>query len=227
MSRPRCFVLLATLSVAASTAFMQKSLPSKIISRPVPASAPNNKVLASRANEKNNDLSSVALHMAGGDSMDDNKFSFAQRIESIKCVVVGAIGGGLALTPFTALHDIIIGRGGLVQNGVAQWEFDTDMGALQAALFAIVYRYCVREDTNPMLNQGIVGAFVLVRTLSRVSVPTYCTAAPLDCGAPLGYFDWDMITQAGLNGIESAALFGAAAVAMEYCFSRKIISKFP
>lgn len=71
------------------------------------------------------------------------------------------------------------------------------------------------------------GAFIVVRTLSRVRVPSYCTAVPLDCGDPLGYFDYDMIQQLVLNGLESVALFGGAAVAMEYAYSKKWISKFP
>lgn len=129
--------------------------------------------------------------------------------------------GGIAATPFIALHDIPL-------YGPAAWEFDTDMGSLQSALFAIVYRYCVREeDDNAMLNMGVIGAFVVVRTLSRVRVPGYCTAAPLDCGSPLGYFDWDMIQQLALNGLESVALFGAAAVAMELAYKKEFISKFP
>lgn len=119
-------------------------------------------------------LSSTSLYMADGD-----KFSFGQRIESIKCVVVGALSGGIALAPFTALHDIALGPE--FSNGVAQWEFDTDMGSLEAALFAIVYRYCIREDENTMLNQGVIGAFCVTRTLSRIRVSSYCTAVPLDC----------------------------------------------
>ena len=39
----------------------------------------------------------------------------------------------------------------------------------------------IREDENPMLNQGIIGAFVLVRVLSKIRVPSYCSYAPLDC----------------------------------------------
>lgn len=155
-----------------------------------------------------------------------NDFSFAQRIESTKAVVVGAVAGGVALTPFSAVHDIWLDGGVHVQNGLAQWEFDTDMGSIEAALFAIVYRYCVREDDNPMLKQGVIGAFALVRILSKIQVPTYCSAVPLSCGEPLGYFDWDMLSQAFYTGIESVALFGAAAAAMEYCFYRNIISKF-
>ena len=57
--------------------------------------------------------------------------------------------------------------------------------------------------------------FVVTRTLSRVRVPGYCTAALLDCGDPIGYFDWDIIQQLLLSGLESAALFGAAAIALE------------
>lgn len=151
----------------------------------------------------------------------EDKFSFQQRIESVKTAAVGALSGGIAATPFIALHDIPL-------YGPAAWEFDTDMGSLQSALFAIVYRYCVREaDDNAMLNMGVIGAFVVVRTLSRVRVPGYCTAAPLDCGSPLGYFDWDMIQQLALNGLESVALFGAAAVAMELAYKKEFISKFP
>ena len=114
---------------------------------------------------------------------DNDKFSFGQRVESIKCVVVGALSGGIALAPFTALHDIALGGPSelVSNNGVAQWEFDTDMGALEAALFAIVYRYCIRQDENTMLNQGVIGAFCVTRTLSRIHVSSYCTAVPLNC----------------------------------------------
>ena len=154
--------------------------------------------------------------------VDDDKFSFAQRIESTKCVAVGAAAGGLGVTPIAALHDILA-----LSGDVAQWEFDTDMGSIEAALFAIVYRYCIRTDTNDMLNQGVIGAFVLTRTLSRIKVPTYCSAIPLNCGAPIGYFDWNMIQQGAWSGLESVALFGAAALAMDYCFQKGFISKFP
>jgi hypothetical protein len=78
-----------------------------------------------------------------------------------------------------------------------------------------------------MLNMGVIGAFVVVRTLSRVRVPGYCTAVPFDCGDPLGYFDWNMIQQLALNGLESVALFGAAAAAMEVAYDREWIGKFP
>eukprot|EP00956_Cyclotella_meneghiniana_P003762 scaffold4568_cov74-Cyclotella_meneghiniana.AAC.5 len=177
---------------------------------------------SSHANRVNHHPTSPATNLASRRrSNSEDKFSPQQRIESVKTGVIGALTGGIAATPFIALHDI-------PSYGLGSWEFDTDMGAIQSALFAIVYRYCVREnDDNGMLNMGIVGAFVAVRTLARVRVPGYCTAAPLDCGDPLGYFDWDMLQQLLLNGIESVVLFGAAAAAMEFSYERNWISKFP
>ena len=74
---------------------------------------------------------------------------------------------------------------------------------------------------------GVVGAFIVVRTLARIRVPSYCTAAPLDCGDPIGYFDYGMIGQLLLNGMESVALFGGAAIAMEVAYRKGWITKFP
>ena len=185
-------------------------------SAPLSLSRPNLPSSTSTSNAVRHDRNLVVLSATG-----DDKFSFYQRIESLKTAVVGLLAGGFAAAPFTALHD-------LPAYGAASWEFDTDMGSLQSALFAIVYRYCVREeDDNDMLNMGVVGAFVVTRTLSWVRVPSYCTTAPLDCGDPLGYFDYDMIRQLALNGLESVALFGGAALAMEYAYSKKWIGKFP
>jgi hypothetical protein len=165
--------------------------------------------------------------VASEDPGPKDKFSFSQRIESVKTGLVGLLSGGVTVTPITFLHDYFF-PGNTIPNGLAQWEFDTDTGSIAAALFAIVYRYCVREgeESNPMLPMGVVGAFVLVRTLSRVRVSYYCEAAPLDCGAPFGYFDWAMLQQALFSGLESIFLFGAAAAVMEYCYKKGYITRF-
>jgi len=164
--------------------------------------------------ENDDDISSTS---------DINKFDMAQRIESLKSVALGALSGGFAVTPVAYLHYVLFSS----PSSIAQWEFVTDMSSLQAALFAIVYRYAVRtDDNNPMLNQGVVGAFVVVRTLSNIHVTDTCQSIPLRCGPPLGYFDWHMIEQAAWGGVESAVLFGAASLAMELAFNQKWISKF-
>jgi hypothetical protein len=155
-----------------------------------------------------------------------DKFTFAQKIESTKAAVFGLFTGGIVVAPFNFLHDVLL-KGATISNGFAQFEFDTDMGSIMGALFAIVYRYCVRkgEETNEMLPMGVIGAFALVRTLSRVRVSTTCTPVPLQCGAPIGYLDWDMLGQAVYSGIESVALFGSVAYAMEYCYTKEWISR--
>lgn len=167
-------------------------------------------------------VASTAASTASSESDDDAKFGFGARIESAKSVVVGALAGGIALAPAALVRDIVVSG-----QSVAQWELDTDMGSLQTALFAIVYRYCIREDTNPQLKDGVVGAFALTRTLSRLQVPSYCSAVPLNCGAPTGYFDWNLLGQLAMNGAEAGIMFFATASAMEYCFEKGYISKFP
>jgi len=153
---------------------------------------------------------------------DDNKFGMEQRIDSGKSLLLGLIVGSVGQAPVSFFHDIIAGSGGL-----AQWEFDTDSAALEAGLFAVVYRYCIRQDENEQLNQGVIGAFVLVRTLSRLSVPSYCSAVPLNCGAPLGYLDWNLLQQIGWSGAESVLMFGLTALAVDIAISKGYISKFP
>ena len=162
-----------------------------------------------------------------------DKFSSYQRIESIKTAIIGAISGSVSASPISAMRYLLLpmminGIDGTVMGDVPSWEYDVDACALQGALFAIVYRYCAREDDdNVMLNAGVVGAFVLVRATSGIRVPGYCTALPLDCGDPLGYLDYEMISQLSWGGIESAVVFGGAALAMEYAYGRGWITKFP
>jgi hypothetical protein len=108
----------------------------------------------------------------------NTKFGMAQRLESVKCAGVGALSASLAVAPVVYFHYIDTTS---ASNALAQWEFVTDMAAVQGALFAIVYRYAIRTDDNPMLNQGVVGAFVVVRTLSNIFVSKECSALPLQC----------------------------------------------
>lgn len=147
-------------------------------------------------------------------SVDVNEFT--ERIESVKAGAVGGLSASVAY----ALP-------GLLYTSTAQWEFDTDMAALSGLLFGIVYRYAVREDSNPNLKQGVVGAFAITRLLAKVRVPDYCVPIPLNCGAPLGYFDENMLGQMAVAGFASFAAYGAAAVALEVAFSQGWVKPFP
>lgn len=158
---------------------------------------------------------------------DESKFGMPQRIDSLKCLIVGALSGSTAMAIPELVHETVLSDLSVAGNGLAQFEFDNDSAAVLAGLFSIVYRYCIRMDNRDQLKQGVVGAFVLTRTLSRIVVPSSCTAFPLSCGEPLDYLNWNMIGQLLVNGVESTILFGAAAAATDYCLSKNWISKFP
>jgi len=91
----------------------------------------------------------------------------------------------------------------------------------------VVYRYATREDNNPQLKQGAVGAFVLVRTLALLKVPDVCLALPLRCGGPLSFLNWDMLLQLAFGAMESAALFASVAFAVEYLAGKGLLGRFP
>ena len=161
---------------------------------------------------------------------DANKFGFAQRIDSGKSLVVGAVVGSLAAAAPVAVHQLVLAPLLDLPTAApwAQFEFDNDAAAVLSGLFAVVYRYGLRQDTtNPQLNQGLIGAAVVSRTLSRVSLPSYCTAVVLQCGPPLGIFDWNVLWQLAASGVESACMYGATAAAMDACMARGWISRFP
>jgi hypothetical protein len=155
---------------------------------------------------------------------DDEKFGWKQRLASIQCLVLGAVVGSIVQAPISFLHTTLMGAGGL-----AQWEYDTDMAAVTGGLFAVVYRYCIREDTNPQLKQGLLGAMILIRTLPQIHIPEYCQAVPLNCGPPLNFYilDWNIIEQLILCGLESSLLFLGTAKAMDNAMEKGYIIKFP
>ena len=186
----------------------------------------------------NNGVVLTAIRSNNNDNNDSNdgggdKFSFYQRIESIKTAILGGVVGSICSTPFIAIHDLLLdgttGGGGTGGGSIANWEFDTDASAVQGALFAIVYRYCIRasDPPNNMLNMGVIGAFVLVRTTSKIQLPTYCTALPLTCGPPLGFLDYTILFALLVNSVEGLALFGSVAYCMEVAYNKQWISKFP
>lgn len=187
----------------------------------IPITSTRTSRLQSSSSSSNND----------NDNDDKDKFGFVQRIDSVKSLLVGALVGSIAIAIPEAIHAVLLAPAWNLPGAaatLAQFEFDCDAAAVTSGLFAIVYRYGVRQDTNnPQLNQGLVSAFVVTRTLSRVVLPSYCTAVSLHCGPPFGYVDWNVLAQLAVNGAESAVLYSATAAAMDACMTRGWISRFP
>lgn len=143
---------------------------------------------------------------------------FGERIESAKTAVVGLLVTGVAATPVEGLIHL---------NFLPQWEFNVDQISVVGAAFALVYRYAVREDENPQLKSGVVGAFSLTRALSSVKVSAACSYAPLECGPPFNYLDYDMTWQLISSLASSGIAFTAAAAAVDAACERGWLKRFP
>ena len=115
------------------------------------------------------------------DNNNNNKYDlpWQQQIENYKCIFFGIGVGIFSVLPFTAFHYFIYQPS---YTSVPQWEFDTYTGAIQGALFCLVYRYAVRPTApSAALGNQVIQSFVGVRTLSRIHVSFSCTALPLYC----------------------------------------------
>ena len=96
-------------------------------------------------------LGSAAFHVAPpvnrGLRSPPMRCSLAEeRLESGKAGLVAALSGSLCAIPPALLA---------TNSFTPQWEFSTDMLAVQLALFGVVYRYAVRSDDNEQLKQGV------------------------------------------------------------------------
>lgn len=179
--------------------------------------------VSTRISEKRRTLNRAARHHTEGPPVSEicservtKGDDTLERLESVKCAVVGAISGSLIAAPVALLSP---------NRLTAQWEFDHDALALSLALGALVYRYAVRTDGNMMLKQGVVSAFVVTRTLSLLKASDTCTALPLNCGAPLGYLDWAMLGQGIFIAVENCFAFAGMAFSLEKGFEKGILKK--
>ena len=104
------------------------------------------------SNKEKEDSVYIAIdadNMNTSENVDDdtNKFDMKQRIESLKSIVLGAIAGGVAVTPIAYLHYVYFTTATAVSssslpslftdpsspaNGLAQWEFVTDTSSIEA-----------------------------------------------------------------------------------------------
>lgn len=74
----------------------------------------------------------------------------ANKEQSLKAAFVGFCAGGVAVSPFTYVHNIFFPVE-IITNQISQWEFDTVQGAVAAGAFAAVYRYFVKEEKDEAL----------------------------------------------------------------------------
>jgi hypothetical protein len=186
--------------------------------------------------QNNTDLKKVEDQ--NNNNNNNDKFGWSQRWASVQSLILGAVVGSIATAPISLFHNLVILH--TIINPWAQWEYDTDSNAIIGGLFAIIYRYCIRQDgeVNPQLKQGCISAMILIRTLPQIQIPAYCTAFPLNCHHdnvisrilfPMSYIfdDGIIVQQLFWSGLESTILFTVTAQMMDQAMKQQYIRSFP
>jgi hypothetical protein len=149
--------------------------------------------------------------------MVSSPFTPAERLASLK---VALIGGGSAaflsligrlahnLAGPSLLPAISTGFSSLVGLTLL---VNTTIALLSGALFALTYRYAIRQDTNRQLQLGVVLAFTLVRGLAQV-----------DASSAIAQHWWPFATACG----ESLWLFGGTAIVLFLGFQQNWLTPF-
>ncbi|MBX2862896.1 MAG: hypothetical protein KTR27_05020 [Leptolyngbyaceae cyanobacterium MAG.088] len=106
-----------------------------------------------------------------------------ERIESVKAGIVAAIAGILVSLILVAV-DILVAAGSLADTLLIILQ-RLSIAAVCCFLFGVTYRYIIRQDPNPHLRSGAVGAFALTRSLSQLESIDLETSGVLPLSIPI------------------------------------------
>ncbi len=111
--------------------------------------------------------------------------SWQERWQSLKAGMVGAIAAGLLFGLLTVLEtqllalDLPIFLSGFHRAWGVSFLISLAIAMLAGFLFAVTYRYVIRQDQNFHLGSGAAMAFGLVRGLAQVDVAVQAQFAPV------------------------------------------------
>ena len=91
-----------------------------------------------------------------------------ERLESVKAGIFAALVGLTVSVVFVGVDSLLAGSGALTQAVLLQAIRRIVVGTVCCFLFGVTYRYIIRQDPNPHLRSGAVGAFALTRSLSQL-----------------------------------------------------------
>lgn len=131
-----------------------------------------------------------------------------ERIESIKAGCLGAISFMLSYVVIMLLNRI------LWEDSLVDWfgfALKIAIALASGFLFAVTYRYIIRNDNNKHLKDGSVFAFGLVRGL-----------VPLEMSPNL----WDNLVQLSILGVESILCFAVVRFSLDFALDRHWIKPF-
>lgn len=146
-----------------------------------------------------------------------SNFTEAERVNSLKFAILGGVCAGaislivLILHRLSVLGASMVLSGPLVSMANLTLLVNGAIAGVSGALFALVYRYAVRQDSNIQLNVGVVTAFTLVRGLAQV-----------DAGSAIAQHLWPFVSACG----ESLLMFGSTALVLTVAMQRKWIAPF-
>ena len=146
-----------------------------------------------------------------------SQFTAAERLESLKAGALGGICAGV-VSGSLLLGNRFLAQGtpppfGELTTGLAGLTLGVNfaIALLSGSVFALTYRYAVRQDENPQLKAGVVLAFTLVRGLAQV-----------DAGSAIAQKFWPFLTACG----ESFLIFGLTAFALTLATQRRWLTAF-
>lgn len=140
----------------------------------------------------------------------------AERIESVKAGLVGAIAFTIADLVVILLNNLIFVSWGI---GFSLLQVTSQLGGLitigtalvSGFLFGVTYRYIIRSDRNSHLKDGAVMAFGLVRGLA------FLEATEIKSGQ-----FWSV----GILIAETIICFAIARYCLDFALGRKLIKPF-
>lgn len=151
-------------------------------------------------------------------------FTPAERLESLKGALLGGAVALIVNLGWLGLYRWSAAGLPLAWGAAFSWHFSPALGlatliglissaiaALSGALFALTYRYAIRQETNPQLKGGVVLAFTLVRSLAQVD-------AASAIAQHYGPF--------AIAGVQSLVLFGLTGLALDWALQRQWVRPF-
>ncbi|MBD2311702.1 hypothetical protein H6G20_08530 [Desertifilum sp. FACHB-1129] len=138
------------------------------------------------------------------------------RVERIESLKSGLVAAGCFTVAFAIVT--IINHGLLAKRFVnlTALQINSDLRLLVSSaialstgfLFGVAYRYIIRSDRNPHLQQGAIFAFGLTRGLAQFDV---------------GWQDPTTLWSAAILGVENIWLFAMTALTLDWTIRRKWI----
>jgi cellobiose-specific phosphotransferase system component IIC len=140
----------------------------------------------------------------------------AERIESLKAGTLAALSFTLVYSLIAVVNTLVLGEqfeelSALQITTAFEWVVKVAIAWFSGFLFGITYRYVIRDDKNPHLNDGAVLAFGLVRGLAPVEMEHNL----------IGAF-WSL----GVLGIESILCFAIARLAIDWAIHHHWVKPF-